>query len=268
MQRESRIGLELALPQCDLRRFAVILERHVHQGLDVVGIRRVPFERERKPRGRVHGPEHAVHEETVSLGRLHLDAVRLAGERAPVGARDREARRAPPPRESVRVSEGCERDGSRRRQNARHLEDELVHRLIFVHLLAAQFCAGPAASGCPTEPRYLMTAIVSPVEIAAPSVTPSSSTVPAPGAVISFSIFIASITQIRAPASTVAPCSTATFSTVPWSGDSSWPGAPPPPPPDLRSRRGAAFAAGDAPLGAAASPITFTSNLRPETSTA
>ncbi len=61
----------------------------------------------------------------------------------------------------------------------------------------------------------MMTAIVSPVEIAAPSDTPSSSIFPPAGAVISFSIFIASITQMSAPASTSAPCSTFTFRTVP-----------------------------------------------------
>ncbi|MEX2253044.1 MAG: hypothetical protein WD649_02730 [Thermoleophilaceae bacterium] len=63
-----------------------------------------------------------------------------------------------------------------------------------------------------------MTAIVSPVEIAPPSLTPSSSTLPALGAVISFSIFIASITHTSERALLdPAPLSTATFSTVPWS---------------------------------------------------
>jgi hypothetical protein len=51
--------------------------------------------------------------------------------------------------------------------------------------------------------------------IAPPSETLSSVTLPAWWAVISFSIFIASITQISAPSSTSAPFSTATLSTVP-----------------------------------------------------
>ena len=55
---------------------------------------------------------------------------------------------------------------------------------------------------------YLITAMVSPVAIEPPSETPSSSTVPELGAVISFSIFIASITHTRAPSSISAPCST------------------------------------------------------------
>src|SRR5918999_86403 len=76
-----------------------------------------------------------------------------------------------------------------------------------------------------------MTAMVSPVAIAPPSETPSSWTLPPTGAVISFSIFIASITQISAPSSTSAPFSTATRSTVPWIGDTSSPAAPPPPAP-------------------------------------
>ena len=57
--------------------------------------------------------------------------------------------------------------------------------------------------------------MVSPVATEPPSDTLSSSTVPELGAVISFSIFIASITQMSAPSATSAPFSTATFSTVP-----------------------------------------------------
>jgi hypothetical protein len=49
---------------------------------------------------------------------------------------------------------------------------------------------------------YLITAILSPAPIAVPSATSSSTTSPAIGALISFSIFIASITQTTAPAST------------------------------------------------------------------
>src|SRR3954469_2590865 len=117
---------------------------------------------------------------------------------------------------------------------------------------------------------YLMTAIVSPVATEPPADTFSSSILPEDGAVISFSIFMASITQMSAPSSTSAPFSTSTFRTVPWIGDTSSPGAPPPPPPPRLARLGAFFAGADplvaTPTGAA--PITFTSNLRPETSTA
>ncbi len=75
----------------------------------------------------------------------------------------------------------------------------------------------------------LITASVSPLATEAPTAIGSSATVPALWAVISFSIFIASITAIRAPSSTAAPCSTATLSTVPWSGEASV--SPPPAPP-------------------------------------
>ena len=96
---------------------------------------------------------------------------------------------------------------------------------------------------------YLITAIVSPDEIEPPSETFSSSTVPALCAVISFSIFIASITQISAPSSTVAPFSTATLRMLPWSGDASV-SPPPPPPPPARSRRlGALRRRAPAPFG-------------------
>ena len=83
----------------------------------------------------------------------------------------------------------------------------------------------------------MITASVSPVATDAPTAIGSSETVPALCAVISFSIFIASITAISAPSSTSAPASTATFSTVPWIGEASV--SPPPPPP----RRGALCAA-------------------------
>src|SRR4051794_8311783 len=122
---------------------------------------------------------------------------------------------------------------------------------------------------CWWDELHLMTAMVSPVATEPPSETPSSSTVPALGAVISFSIFMASITQMRAPSSTSAPFSTATLRTVPWIGETSSPGAPPPPP-VFFSRRGACLApaAGPAPFAASASPITVTSKRRPDTSTA
>src|SRR4051812_43042596 len=117
---------------------------------------------------------------------------------------------------------------------------------------------------------YLITAIVSPVATDPPAETFSSSILPEDGAVISFSIFMASITQMSAPSSTSAPFSTSTLRTVPWIGDTSSPGAPPPPLPARLARLGAFFA-GAAPFVATptgAAPITFTSNLRPETSTA
>ena len=55
---------------------------------------------------------------------------------------------------------------------------------------------------------------------------------------------------------------------MPWIGETSSPGAPPAPfERSLRFGALRAAPAGPAPLGSAA-PITFTSNLRPETSTA
>ncbi len=70
-------------------------------------------------------------------------------------------------------------------------------------------------SGVPYSAAAVMTASVSPLVTAAPAEMGSSLTVPALWAVISFSIFMASITQMRAPSSTLAPGSTATLSTVP-----------------------------------------------------
>jgi hypothetical protein len=75
---------------------------------------------------------------------------------------------------------------------------------------------------------------------------------------------------MSAPSSTVAPFSTATFSTVPWIGETIAPGAPPPPLAPRSRRLGAFFAApadGAPPFGSAA-PITFTSKRLPDTSTA
>ena len=85
---------------------------------------------------------------------------------------------------------------------------------------------------------------------AAPSSTLSEVTLPARWAVISFSIFIASITQIRSPSATSAPSSTLTLKTVPCSGEGSASLEAPPPPPALRSRFGGFLppaAAGAAP---------------------
>ena len=109
---------------------------------------------------------------------------------------------------------------------------------------------------------------MSPLETAAPTSTFSEVTLPERWAVISFSIFIASITQIRSPSATSAPCSTLTLKTVPWSGEASASLEAPAPPPALRSRFGGFLppAAGAAPP-APASPITLTSKSLPETST-
>ena len=62
---------------------------------------------------------------------------------------------------------------------------------------------------------------MSPAATEPPSVTASSLTLPARWAVISFSIFIASTTQMRVPSSTSSPFFTGTFSTVPWIGETS-----------------------------------------------
>src|SRR3954470_840940 len=225
VKRQTRLSAEIPLPQRDLRRVAPLLERQIDQRLDIVRIGRLPSEREREAGGRVHGAEHAVDEERLALGRLHLDAIGLTDQGAEVDGWDREPSRPPPLGESRRIPERSEGHRPRRRQDAPHLEDECVR------------------THTPSVRRrgYLMTAIVSPAEIAAPSATPSSSTVPAAGAVISFSIFIASITQISAPASTAAPFSTATLSTVPCSGETSLPSADGPLPPPERSRRFGAF---------------------------
>ena len=111
----------------------------------------------------------------------------------------------------------------------------------------------------------LITASVSPAVTEPPSVIGSSAILPALCAVISFSIFIASMMHTSAPSSTSAPCSTSTLKTLPCSGEASV-SPPPPPPPALRSRsrrglrprrrwRGAA--------AAIASPCTTTSKRLP-----
>ena len=64
-----------------------------------------------------------------------------------------------------------------------------------------------------------MTASVSPLETEAPSAIGSSAILPALWAVISFSIFIASMMQTSAPSSTFAPFSTSTLKTLPCSGE-------------------------------------------------
>src|SRR5204863_9970621 len=118
--------------------------------------------------------------------------------------------------------------------------------------------AGPdrlrIAAGVRRQASESMTAIVSPTETGVPSITGSSLIVPDLWAVISFSIFIASMMQMSWPSSTVWPCSTSTFHMLPCSGESSS-SAPAwvDPYPDLRAPRlGAARpAAGPAPFGAA-----------------
>src|SRR5215207_9972267 len=119
----------------------------------------------------------------------------------------------------------------------------------------------------------LMIAIGEPDWIGSPSLTESVSITPALWAVISFSIFIASMMQMSWPSSTVWPCSTRTFHMLPCSGESS--SSAPPPPLFLRSPRLGATrpaATGAAPLTpplppADGGPITLTSNRRPDTST-
>ena len=65
------------------------------------------------------------------------------------------------------------------------------------------------------QPPQVMVAMTSPAPIAAPSATFRALTLPDLWAVISFSIFIASITQIRSPSETSAPSATATLRIVP-----------------------------------------------------
>src|SRR5205085_1527463 len=121
------------------------------------------------------------------------------------------------------------------------------------HLQLSRLLGGAAGS-------YLMTARVSPAPTAAPSEIGRSSTLPLRWAVISFSIFIASITQIRSPSETSAPFSTATLRTVPWSGDGRASLEALGPLPPLRSRFGGFLppAAAGAAAPAGASPITLT----------
>ena len=93
--------------------------------------------------------------------------------------------------------------------------------------------------------------MTSPEPIAAPSATFRAVTLPERWAVISFSIFIASITQIRSPSATSAPSATATLRTVPCSGEgsASLEAAAPPPPAALAFRRFAAARGGSRGAG-------------------
>src|SRR4051794_39797093 len=137
-----------------------------------------------------------------------------------------------------------------------------------LHRHLGQNCLPPCG-----EVRYsdLMTAIRAPDEIASPSLIASFSMTPDLWAVISFSIFIASMMVMIWPSSTVSPSLAGTFHTLPCSGETS--SSPPPPPPLLRSPRlGAARPAGAAPLEAGAAPptgggpMTLTSKRLPLTS--
>src|SRR5438270_1298627 len=182
---------------------------------------------------------------------------RRAGTRRPLGA----CERAPDPGGGCRISAG--RDELPRGRDApswaRHRRPAQDPR--------REPRARPAYSP-------LITASVSPLATDAPTAIGSSETLPALWAVISFSIFIASITAISVPSSTVAPCSTATLSTVPCRGETSVsPLATATPPPARSLRRDglrAAGAMGSAPLAvpfANGGPITRTSKRLPDTST-
>src|SRR4051794_17026996 len=86
----ARLGLEGSLGEGYLRRLAEVPERQLHQGLDVVSIRRLPDERERQAGGRLHFAELAGQMEGIALMGLHLDAVAVAYGGAELEARDGE----------------------------------------------------------------------------------------------------------------------------------------------------------------------------------
>ena len=120
----------------------------------------------------------------------------------------------------------------------------------------------------------MIVAIGAPAWIGSPATIGRSAIVPDLCAVISFSIFIASMMQSSWPSSTVSPALTSTFHMLPCSGEDRTSG-PPAPPADFRSPRlGAArpaaapFALAGAPPPANGGPTTRTSKRRPETSTA
>ena len=77
----------------------------------------------------------------------------------------------------------------------------------------------PASRAGRGQPSLLMTAIVAPEAMASPSLTASSAMTPALWAVISFSIFIASMMQTSWPSSTACPASTSTFHMLPCRGE-------------------------------------------------
>src|ERR1700704_6315301 len=103
------------------------------------------------------------------------------------------------------------------------------------NLLAGQGCQGEAEGPCGYSEGLLIVAIGAPAAIGAPSVIGSSAMTPALWAVISFSIFIASMMHSSWPSCTVSPCLTSTFHMFPGSGEGSVSG--PPAEEDFRSPR-------------------------------
>ena len=114
-----------------------------------------------------------------------------------------------------------------------------------------------------------MTARTSPLETAAPSETLRAVTLPERWAVISFSIFIASITQIRSPSATSAPSLDGDFEhgALQRRGQRLAGGAGAAAGLALAFGRLLAAGRGGARRPPAASPITLTSKSLPETST-
>src|SRR3954451_10155835 len=170
-----------------------------------------------------------------------------------LGLRDRrrpgaEAERADdlgePPRRKARGPQGPGRDGEEHPRGRREARRQVTQ-------------------------RYSIVASRSPELTGAPSFAASLVILPDLWAVISFSIFIASITQTRSPSETSWPSSTGTLKTLPCRGETrSSPEAALPPPAE-RSRLGARFRPAPAPAAGAptASPITLTSKSLPPTST-
>ena len=152
------------------------------------------------------------------------------------------------------VVPGPRRPARARRGRSRCSNEDVA----YLDALARAGAAGAAARGPPDEPpssaiherserRYshaeLITASVSPVATDAPTAIGSSATVPGlvRGDLVLHLHRLDHATS--APSSTAAPCSTATLSTVPWSGEVSVSPPPPPPPPARSLRRGARRAA-------------------------
>jgi hypothetical protein len=126
VKRKTRLGLERALGEGDLRRVAEIPEREASHRLDVVGIWVLPDEAECEVGGPLELEELAALIEAVGLRRLHLDPIAPSDTRLEPQARNGEALRPPPLRELRRVAEGAEHDRTRGRKQARQGESELT----------------------------------------------------------------------------------------------------------------------------------------------
>ena len=101
----ARLGLEGTLSEDDLRRLAEIPKRQLDNGLDIVGIWVLIYERADEAGRRVDLAELPGDIERIALSWLHLDPVAASDAGFEFEARNREALRPPPLRKLVGSAE-------------------------------------------------------------------------------------------------------------------------------------------------------------------